>query len=365
MEVTVPFLDLRILDNSERAALLSSAERVFLHGRLVNGPEVTELENLIAKYCGRKYSVGVNSGTDALFLALKSLGIGLGDEVITTSLSWIASANAIALAGASPVFADIGDDLNIDPESVKRLISNKTKAILPVHYTGRICEMKPLREVAEKNGLIIIEDVAQAFGAKKYGKIAGSFGKVACFSMNPMKIFASCGEAGMILTDEKEIFDKLLALRYNGTVNKEVCIEPALNGRLDTLQAAILLERFNFVPDIIQKRREIASWYDTLLDGVVELPVERKEEYNVYYTYTIQVDRRDELKTYLESHGIEAKIQHLILMPEQPAYKDKTRGDFPNAQKLVKKILCIPANEKISYNQVKFIATKIKAFYEG
>lgn len=365
MNERVPFLDLRIRDDLERVTLLSSIERVFLHGQLINGPEVVELENLIAKFCGRKYAVGVNSGSDALFLALKSLGIGPGDEVITTSLSWIATSNAIALTGASPVFADIGNDLNIDPESVKRLISGQTKAILPVHYTGRICDMMAFQEIADKNDLLIIEDVAQAFGAKKYGKMAGSFGKVACFSMNPMKVFASCGEAGMILTDDEKLYERLLALRYNGTVNKEVCIEPGLNGRLDTIQAAILLERFKLLPEIIRKRREIALWYNDLLYGVVGLPLERREEYNVYYTYTIQADRRDELKTFLESRGIETKIQHPILMPEQPAYKGKAKGNFSNARSLVQRILCIPANEKLTREQVEFTAENIKAFYRS
>ena len=153
--MNVPFLDLRIVDVKERKELLSAIDEVFLHGRLIMGPEVERLEKKITCFCGRTYAVGVNSGTDALFLALKALSIGMGDEVITTSLSWIATANAIALTGAKPVFADIRDDLNINPDSVKRLITSRTKAILPVHYTGKICQMGSLMQIAKEHKLLI------------------------------------------------------------------------------------------------------------------------------------------------------------------------------------------------------------------
>lgn len=359
----VPFLDLRITDESERRRLMIAIEKVLIHGRLINGPEVAEFENRMAEYCGRKFAVGVNSGTDALFLCLKALGIGPGDEVITTSLSWIATANAITLTGASPVFADIGDDLNISCECIKSLISDKTKAIVPVHYTGRICDMDSIKEIAEKYGLYVIEDAAQAFGAEKYSKKAGSFGDLASFSMNTMKVFASCGEAGLALTDDENIRDQLIALRYNGTINKELCIKTSLNARLDTIQAAILLERFKLLPDIIQKRRKIAAVYNHLLANTVEIPVERNDEYNVYYTYTIQAEQRDELRNYLDKKGIETKIQHPILMPEQPVYKDCRRSSIQNAKRLRDKILCIPANEKLSFEQVEYVAENIVKFY--
>ena len=211
MGYKVPFLDLRVTDDAEFRSLVASIEKVFHHGRLVMGPEVTRFEEEISKYCGRRYAVGVNSGTDALFIALKGFGIGGGDEVITTSLSWIATANAIAMTGAKPVFADIEDDLNISPECVERKISERTRAILPVHYTGRVCKMDALRRIAEKNGLAIVEDAAQAFGARNSGKVAGSLGDVACFSMNPMKLLAACGEAGIILTDDERVYRRLLA----------------------------------------------------------------------------------------------------------------------------------------------------------
>jgi dTDP-4-amino-4,6-dideoxygalactose transaminase len=360
----IPFLDLRVESDADRQELLSAIDAVFRHGRLVMGPEVEELERQVAAYCGRQFGVGVNSGTDALLLALKSLGLGPGDEVITTSLSWIATANAIALTGATPVFADVRDDLNIDPESVRRLITPRTKAVLPVHYTGKVCQVPALVDLCERHGLTMIEDAAQAFGAGHHGRKAGSFGTLACFSMNPMKVYAACGEAGMVLTDSRDLYESLIALRYNGTVNRETCVRPSLNGRIDTIQAAILLKRLPAVEGIARKRRAIAARYQEQLAGVVELPTEAAGEYDVYYTFIIRCDRRDKLKIFLEAKGIETKIQHQLLMPEQPAYRTNPRGHFPNAQRLVKRILCLPVHEKLSLDDADYVAEAVREFFK-
>jgi dTDP-4-amino-4,6-dideoxygalactose transaminase len=363
IKTKVPFLDLRVADDDERQNLLAAVDTMLRHGRIVLGPEVQELEGQIARRCGRKYGVGVNSGTDALYLGLKSLGVGRGDEVITTVLSWIATANAIALTGATPVFADINDDLNVDPASVRRLITPRTKALMPVHYTGKMCRMNELTQIANEYNLLMVEDASQAFDARYRGRIAGSFGDIACFSMNPMKVFAACGEAGMVVTDREETYEKMISLRYNGTINREECIETSLNGRLDTLQAAILLRRLEGVKDIIQKRREIASWYDPQLKDVVGIPKEAAGEEDVYYTYQIRADRRDELKTFLETRGVETKIQHPFLMADQPAYQHLKQGVFPNARRLVQQILCIPAHEKLTRVDVDYVADCIREFY--
>ena len=363
MSVKVRYLDLSIRDAEERGELLAAIDAVFQHGMLVMGPEVAQLETTIATYLGRQYAVGVNSGTDALFLGLKSLGVGPGDEVITTSLSWIATANAIALTGATPVFADIEDDLNISAESVEKLITSRTKAIMPVHYTGKICRMDALCEIADRHGIALVEDASQAFSARHQGRLAGVFGKIACFSMNPMKIFAACGEAGMVVTDSKELYEKLIALRYNGTVNKETCIQPSLNGRLDTLQAAILLKRFDKIGGGVAKRRQCAAYYDQGLQGVVEVPVEQTGESDVYYTYTVRAARRDELMRFLGEKGIETKIQHPLLMPQQPAYRDISRGGFPRAEQLVKTVLCLPCHEKLTSADLDYVIAAVKEFY--
>ena len=359
----VPFLDLRITDEQEKKELLEAVDKVFSHGRIVLGPEVKEFEDRVAASCGRGLGVGVNSGTDALYLALRAAGIGAGDEVITTSLSWVATANAIALTGATPVFADIQDDLNIDPASIETLITKKTKAIVPVHYTGKVCRMDRIMPLALKHYLLVIEDASQAFDASYQGGKSGSFGTMGVFSMNAMKVFASCGEAGMIVLDDKKIYERLISLRYNGTINREECVEVSLNGRLDTLQAAILLKRMPRVKGIITRRRQIALQYMQLLQGCVDLPREQAGETDVYYTFTIKTPRRDELKKYLEECGIETKIQHPILMPDQPAFAGKSYGSYPNASRLVKTILCLPANEKLSSDAIEYVAQCVRKFF--
>jgi dTDP-4-amino-4,6-dideoxygalactose transaminase len=358
----VPFLDLRVTDNNERAALLKSYGDVLDHGRLVMGPEVEELENAIATYCHRKYSVAVGSGSDALYLALRALDIKAGDEVITTSLSWVATANAIGLTGATPVFADIRDDLNIDPESVERLITPRTKALLVVDYTGKICDMNSLEAIAAKHGLVVVEDGSQSFGATYHGRPCGSFGQISCISHNPMKVLAATGEAGSILVDTRALYDRLVSLRYNGTINRETCVEPSMNARMDTVQASVLLARLNTFPLLIKKRRQNASYLTNQLVGIVATPQQRPFEDDVYYTYTIRSTSRDELKAYLESREIETKIQHLILMPDQPAYRNNVRGEFTNARKMRDQILCIPSNEKINQEQLSYVVEKIKEF---
>lgn len=356
---------MRVTDRKQRAELMHAVEAVFRHGRLVLGPEVEKLEKQVAKRCDRKYAVAVNSGTDALFLALKSIDIGQGDEVITTAMSWIATANAIALTGATPIFADINEDLNIDPDSITPLITSKTKAILLVHFTGKICRMSEIMKIAQKHRLIVIEDAAQAFDACHHGQKAGSFGFIACFSMNPMKIFAACGEAGMVVTDENDVYERLLSLRYNGTVNRVECIEPSLNARMDTLQAAILLKRLRSVGRIAERRRKIASMYNTGLSECVDVPVESKGCRDVYYSYTLRTKHRDALKNFLEQKGIETKIWHPLLMPEHAAYRKKARGKYPKAKHIVKQILSIPNHEKLQDRDVRYIVESIRGFFKG
>lgn len=358
----VPFLDLRV-PAEERKALLQAIDTVFQHGRLLLGPEVAEFENQIAAYCGKKFAVGTNSGTDALFLGMKGLNIGPGDEVITTSLSWIATANSIAMTGATPVFADILDDLNIDPASVESLITSRTKAILPVHYTGKICDIKALQAIASKHKIKLIEDAAQSFGALYHNRPAGSFGDMACFSMNPMKVFAACGEAGAILTNDEEVAQRLTYLRYNGTINKETCIATSLNGRIDTIQAAILLHRFKTVSALIAKRRAIADLYNQQLSSFVQVPSEQAHEKSVYYTYIIQTPKRDELKQYLEERGIETKIQHPFLMCQQPVYQKYLKKPVPKAEKIVQEILCLPVHEKMTREEQEHVIECVESFF--
>jgi UDP-2-acetamido-2-deoxy-ribo-hexuluronate aminotransferase len=360
----VPFLDLRVTDPAQRLELLQAVETVMDHGRIILGPEVQRLESKIANRVGCQFTSGVNSGTDSLILALRALDIGPGDEVITTPLSFIATANAITVNGAIPVFADILDDLTLDPDSIEPLISDKTKAIIPVHWAGKACQMDQIISIAKKHSLKVIEDCAQAFGALTNNRHVGSMGDIGCFSMNSMKSLASLGEAGMITTNDKDIWQKIDTMRYHGLINREVCHFVSHNGRLDTIQAAFIEKRLDRYETLLARRRDTAQFYNDEFAGLVRTPKEHPHCRDVFYTYTIQTPKRDALKLYMEENGIETKIQHIPLMPDQPVYKDKTRNNSQNARKLVQQVLCIPANEKVSNEQREYIAMTIKKFFK-
>lgn len=297
---------------------------------------------------------------------LNSQNENLG-EVITTSLSWIATANAIALAGFVPVFADINNDLNISSKSIEKLITPRTKAILVVHYAGRVCEMEKIIPLAQKYKIPIIEDTSQAVGARRNGILAGSFGEAAGFSLNLMKVLGAIGEAGVVLSDSQKIADLVEIFRYNGTINRESCVKIAQNGRLDTIQAAVLCLRVKSFWQIIEARRKIASAYNERLadiSGILGLPLEKQNEYCSFYSYTILVENRPMLMDFLADCGIETKIQHPILMPHQPAYAAfRERADTKNAQIIVEQILSLPANEKTTLQEVDFVCSKIREFY--
>ena len=363
LNLDVPFLDLRVGDE-ERAELLRAAENVLKHGRLVNGPEVHALELAFAARCNRKYAVGVSSGTDALVLALRALNIGKGDEVIVPALSFVATANAVSLVGATPVFCDICDDLNIDPAEIRDRITGHTKAIMPVHWAGRICAIDHVGMIARTHNLKVIEDASQAFGAMFDDTPAGARGDVACFSMNPMKTLAALGEAGMIVTDDKNVYDRLDPLRYQGVRNKEVCHNLSGNHRLDTIQAAMLLVRLARFNELLEKRRKVALFYDMKLKGIVDTPKQWGYEKLAYYTYTIQCDQRDKLKDFLAQRGIETKIQHPFLMPQQPFYKHNARGTWSHAAYLMSRVLCIPVHEKLTNGQMWHVVNSIADFYK-
>ena len=319
----IPFRELAVRDAGLRSELLDAVDAVLAHGRLILGPEVGRFEDAIARRCGRRFAVGVNSGTGALILAHRALGVGDGDEVITSPLSWVATVNAIVLAGATPVFVDVCEDLTIDADRVEDVITSRTKALLPVHFAGQLSDVARLAEIAERRGLLLIEDGAQAFGARHRGRPCGSFGTIGCFSMNPMKMLNAFGEAGAIVTDDEDVRGRLLALRYAGTVEKEDCRFPSGNERIDTVQAAMLLVSLAGFDEKVERRRAIARAYDERLAGVVACPQVRPGNEHTYYAYTITCERRDDLQAHLASKGIETKVQHPILMPYHSAYRGR------------------------------------------
>ncbi len=362
----VRFRNLAIEDPDRKRELLDVVGRVLDHGQFLMGGEVEAFEEKIAQYCSRNYCVGVSSGTDALYLSVRTLNLQPDDEIITTPLSWIATLNAIYLGGGKPVFVDIGQDLNINTCLIEAAITSYTKAILPVHYTGRICNMDEILRLSQKYNLKIIEDSAQAFGAHYDGKYAGSFGDMAAFSMNPMKVLSGFGEAGAVVTNSKSSFEQLKALRYLGTINKEVCIYPSLNAKIDTLQAALLICNLKYVEESINARVKIASLYTEYLSELVICPRinSKNNRESVFFDYTILSDSRDELGLFLEKNGVETKIKHPIVMYQQPAYKEIFQSDCPVAELVVNKILCLPIHEKMKNDDVMYVINKIKQFYE-
>ena len=359
----VPFLDLSLRNQKQKKEILAAVNRVLTHGRIVLGPEVEELEKKVASFCGLKYAVGVNSGTDALYFALRALGIGRGDEVITTCLSFVATANAIAMTGARPIFADIREDFNIDPERIDKAVNSRTKAIVPVHFTGNLCDMIALKSMARKYRLFLIEDAAQAFGANFQGRKAGSFGDAGALSMNPMKVFAALGEAGMVVTNDGKVAKTIKALRYNGTFDRVNAHYVSLNGRLDTLQAAVLLVRLKYFKKFIEHRRLAAHYYSRHLQDVVETPKEENGFYHAYYTYNIRCEKRNHLKAFLERKGIETKIHHPILMPQCRVYRGIGQGHWPVGERIIHQSLCLPIHEHISKKELDYVIKSIRQFY--
>jgi dTDP-4-amino-4,6-dideoxygalactose transaminase len=360
----VRYRDLRVKDRKLKKELLDSVDKVLSHGRILIGPEVNKFEANVARYVNSKFCVGLGSGTDAIYLALKALNVGYGDEVITTPMSWISTLNAIELTGATAIFSDISADLNINPQSIKSKITPKTKVILPVHFTGRICKMNPIMEIANDNNIVIVEDAAQAFGAHLDHKMAGTFGRIGCYSMNSMKMLNSYGEAGAVVFNKRSLYSKMISLRYNGTINKEDCVIPSKNARIDTVQAAMMNVNLKYLNDKINKIRKIASFYNDSLRKLVICPLE-DESYHVYYTYTIMTKKRDELMQYLLDNGIETKIYHPILMPFHSAYKDRNVNiKLPVAEKLVQQILSIPNHDAMTENECDYVVEKIKDFFK-
>ena len=358
----IPYMDLRVQSKKKKKKLLLAVDRVLSHGRIILGPEVKQFEDKIASICHTRHAVGVGSGTDALYLALRSLDIGIGDEVITSPLSWIATVNAIKLCGAMPVFVDIGDDMNINASLIEDAITAKTKAILPVHYTGKMCDMVKISSIISDKDIFIVEDAAQAFGANIHGAMAGSFGEISAFSMNAMKGLNSYGEAGAVVTSSEVLAKKLRALSYAGTIDKEDCHYPSLNGRMDTIQAAMLLVNMEYLEAKIKRRQEIARYYTETLKDLIVCPKE-DDSFQVYYNYVVRSEKRDELKSYLDLRGVETKIHYPILMPFHTAYRDDYLDcDLPVAKQTVTEILSIPNHEEMKDSEVEYVAECIREF---
>jgi dTDP-4-amino-4,6-dideoxygalactose transaminase len=362
----IRYVDMAAQFAEQRDEIMTRVEAVLAEGKLVGGPDIELLEQEVAEFCGVAHAVALNSGTDALALGMAALGIGEGDEVIVPPNSFIASAAAVATIGATPVFADVRDDLNIDPEKVEAAVTPQTKAIMPVHLTGRIADMTPLKEIAARHGLLVIEDASQSFGSRYQYRLAGSFGDVGCFSAHPLKNFNAAGDAGFLTTDDSELAEKVAHMGNHGLVGKGLSEAFGHVSRMDTLQAAILRYKLEVLPGVIERRRGNAALYRELLNPEhVFMAPERDVEFNTYHTFVIQADRRDELKSCLAEQQIGSAIHYPLPIHLQPAahHLGHKAGDFPVVERQAGRILSLPVHQTLGENDLRRVAAAVNGFF--
>ena len=337
-------------------------QRVMKSGWFILGTEGEEFEREFSKYVGSKFGVGVNSGSDALYLAVKTLGISPGDEVITVSHTMVSSVDAITRNGAKPVFVDVEPEtFTMDVSKVEAKITKKTKAILPVHLYGHPADMAPLIEIAEKHGLSVIEDACQAHGSKYRGQKVGSIGDVGCFSFYPTKNLGAYGDAGMLVTDDKSIADKLKKMRNYGQSTRYYHDFVGVNSRLDELQAAILRVKLPYLDEWNERRRSVAKLYNELLDNpCVVKPSEKGYAKHVYHLYVIRHKQRNKLQQHLLSQGIQTLIHYPVPVHTQKAYN--TGDKLPTTERISQEILSLPINPWINDAEVQEISRCIQNF---
>lgn len=364
-KINIPLIDFQAEYKAVEKEIDAAVKEVLQSGRYILGPVVREIEEQVAAYCGVKYAVGVGSGSDALILALKALGIGPGDEVITTPFTFVATAHAILHCGARPVFVDIDPEtFNINPDLIEPTITGKTKAIIPVHLFGQPADMDPIREIAKKFNLYVVEDAAQAFGARYKGEKVGSLGDVGCFSFFPTKNLGCYGDGGMVVTDDAEIAEKIDLLRRQGCRQKYHAEVLGYNSRLDALQAAILKVKLKYVDRWNEKRRKIAQKYNELLaTSSVTTPKEAEYAYHVYHQYTVRTPNRDELKNILLENGIETSIYYPVPIHKQKAYVSlMTDMALEESERAALEVLSLPIWPGLDLEEQKEICSIIKLY---
>ena len=364
-QAPIPYVDLTAQFAAERDVLMPLIEEVLASGAHVGGSPIAELEANLATRCKTKHAVALNSGTDALVFGLIALGIGSGDEVITPPNSFVASTAAIMRVGATPVFADVLADQNIDPDRIKSAITARTKAIMPVHLTGRIADMDTIMEIARTGGLKVIEDAAQSIGARHDDRVAGSIGDVGAFSAHPLKNLNAAGDAGFLVTDNDDVAEQTRLLRNHGLVDRNTVTHFGHVSRLDTVQAVILRHRLETLDQVIERRRANAARYRELLDpNFVFIPPCRRVEFNTFHTFVVQVDHRDALQSYLTHKGIGTAIHYPVPIHLQPAAASLGHrlGSFLVTERQAGRILTLPIHQHLKDAQIDRIASEMNHF---
>jgi dTDP-4-amino-4,6-dideoxygalactose transaminase len=365
----VPFLDLHRQYEAVAPKIDKAISRVIKRQDFILGQDVSLFEQEFAAYCGARYCLGVNSGTDALFLSLKALGIGPGDEVIVPVFTFIATAFVVTCAGAKPVFVDIDENsFNLDVSKVKKAITKRTKAVIPVHLFGQCADMTPLLALCRSRGIKIIEDACQAHGALYRGKQAGTMGDTGCFSFYPTKNLGGWGDGGAITLDDEKLYSKLKMMRDCGRKSKiKSNYEHHIlgyNSRLDTMQAAVLRVKLPLLDKWNIKRIESAKMYTKLFSAEpnVIVPYAASEARHVYHIYAIQVNNRDSVMEYLKSHGISCTVNYHLPLHMQVVYRNLgyCRKDFPVAEKLSERIISLPMHPFLTGQQIEYVVKIVK-----
>ena len=368
-KMNIPFfgIDRLYADHSEN--MLKAIDTVFTHGKVLMGPEVEQFENDISSYCNRKYAVSTGSCTDALYFSLRSAGVGLGDEVLITSFSFIASASAILRTGAIPVFVDIDRKYYMmDPSDLESKISEGSKAILAVNLFGQTLPMDRMEDIADRNNLILIEDTAQSLGGKWNGRPAGSMGLISCISFDPTKIIGAFGNGGVLLTDDKEIHDNAVKLRYHGknmeSGNFEIL---GYNSRLATSQAALLQYQLSHLDLWSKKRREIADFYKSELQniGEIQLPEVQDGCEHIYHKFVLQCDDRNSLKEHLAKDGIKTMIHYNNALFEHQLFENyASRKKYVSlVHEIKERVLSLPIYPELTDDELSYITDSIKTHY--
>ncbi len=348
----VPLLDLKAQYATIKDEILAAVAEVLESQRCIGGPKVEELEKKIAEASGCQFGVGVSSGTDALLNGLMSLDIGRGDEVITTPFTFFASAGSIARTGAKPVFVDIDPKTyNIDPNQIEAAVTENTKAILPVHLFGQMADMDPIMEVAQRHDLAVIEDAAQSITSTYKGRKAGSIGTAGCFSFFPSKNLGGIGDGGMVVTNDRPFYERMMIMRDHGQKPQYFYHYVGGNFRLDPIQAAALLVKLPHLDDWSQARRQNAAYYDKRFAGtVVQTPYVSPDCKTIYNQYCIRVPRRDDVIAHLRERGIGSAIYYPVPLHLQKcfAYLGHKQGDFPQSEKAAQEIMALPVYPELT-----------------
>ncbi|MGE5551269.1 MAG: DegT/DnrJ/EryC1/StrS family aminotransferase [Bacteroidota bacterium] len=360
----IPVLDLNPEIESLWPELNAAIQNVLRSTQFIMGPNVKAFEQETAAYLGVKHAIGVNSGTDALVIGLRACGIGAGDEVITTPFTFFATAEAVSLLGAVPVFVDIDPrTFNLDSALVEKAITQRTKAIIPVHLFGHAAEMDPLLDLARRHGLRIVEDVAQAFGGEYKGKKLGAIGDVGCFSFFPSKTLGAYGDGGLIATDDDSLAETARMLRVHGSKKKYYNEVIGYNSRLDEIQAAILRVKLPHLDEWNEARRKVAQTYNELLQGISEIatPYEAPYAKHVYHQYTVRVlgGKRDQLQKLLTEAGIGTMVYYPVPVHRLPVYLDKA-PNLPVSEKYAKEVISLPNGPTLSRDTQVIVAEAIK-----